>query len=181
MADKAALIVVDMLNRYEHEDADSLTVSVREVLPAMRELIAGASERDTPVIYVNDNYGDWSAGGTELCASAMEGRQRTLVEPILPPAEAAFVTKARHSTFYETSLDYLLRSQQIARVIFVGQVTEQCILYSALDAYVRHYQVAVPHDAVAHIYTELAGAALEMMERNMRAEVVSADRVLGGR
>jgi len=32
-----------------------------------------------------------------------------------------------------------------------GQVTEQCILYSALDAYVRHFEVVVRPDAVAHI------------------------------
>ncbi len=52
-----------------------------------------------------------------------------------------------------------------------GQVTEQCILYSALDAYVRHFEVAVPEDAVASIDPELAEAALEMMRRNMRADV----------
>ncbi|HEX3801206.1 MAG TPA: isochorismatase family cysteine hydrolase [Solirubrobacteraceae bacterium] len=178
MGERAALIVIDMLNRYEHEDAESLIVSVREVLPAMRELVGRARERDTPIVYVNDNYGDWSASRSELCASALEGRRRALVAPILPPAGAAFVTKARHSIFYETSLDYLLRSRQIDRLILIGQVTEQCILYSALDAYVRHYRVTVPHDAVAHIHTDLAGAALEMMKRNMRAEIVGAERAL---
>ena len=55
-----------------------------------------------------------------------------------------------------------------------GQVTEQCILYSALDAYVRHFEVVVPPDAVAHIDAELGEAALRMMERNMRASVVRA-------
>jgi nicotinamidase-related amidase len=52
-------------------------------------------------------------------------------------------------------------------------VTEQCILYSALDAYVRHLDVTVPRDGVAHIYEDLADSALEMMERNMRAELTS--------
>jgi nicotinamidase-related amidase len=58
--------------------------------------------------------------------------------------------------------------------VLTGQVTEQCILYSALDAYVRHFDVAVPPDAVAHIHGDLADAALKMMERNMRAELVPA-------
>ena len=58
--------------------------------------------------------------------------------------------------------------------MLVGQVTEQCILYSALDAYVRHFAVAVPRDAVAHIHEELADAALRMMERNMSADVGDA-------
>ncbi|HET9720235.1 MAG TPA: isochorismatase family protein, partial [Solirubrobacteraceae bacterium] len=51
---------------------------------------------------------------------------------------------------------------------------EQCILYSALDAYVRHFDVVIPRDAVAHIDPDLARAALRMMERNMRAAVVPA-------
>jgi len=50
-------------------------------------------------------------------------------------------------------------------------VTEQCILYSALDAYIRHFDVRVPPDAVAHIYEDLADAALRMMERNMSADL----------
>jgi nicotinamidase-related amidase len=59
-------------------------------------------------------------------------------------------------------------------VILTGQVTEQCILYSALDAYIRHLVVRVPADAVAHIYEDLAEAALKMMERNMSADVSPA-------
>jgi nicotinamidase-related amidase len=98
-----------------------------------------------------------------------------LVEPVLPTSDAGFVTKARHSIFYETPLDYLLRSDSVQRVALVGQVTEQCVLYSALDAYVRHYDVVVPRDAVAHIDAELAEAALRMMRCNMRAGLVSAD------
>ncbi len=58
-------------------------------------------------------------------------------------------------------------------------MTEQCILYSALDAYVRELDVAVPADAVAHIHEDLAEAALKMMKTNMSADVEpSADCVL---
>jgi nicotinamidase-related amidase len=69
---------------------------------------------------------------------------------------------------------YLLRHEEIERIVLVGQVTEQCILYSALDAYVRQFAVGVPRDAVAHIYEDLADAALRMMERNMSADVGAA-------
>ncbi len=43
--------------------------------------------------------------------------------------------------------------------------------HSALDAYVRHFEVAVAPDAVAHIHADRADAALRLMERNMRADV----------
>jgi nicotinamidase-related amidase len=72
-----------------------------------------------------------------------------------------------------TPLEYLLGQKEIDHLILTGQVTEQCILYSALDAYVRHLDVTVPRDGVAHIHEDLAKAALEMMERNMSAEIRS--------
>ena len=57
-------------------------------------------------------------------------------------------------------------------------MTEQCILYTALDAYVRHFTVVVPPDAVAHIHADLGDAALKMMQRNMSAEIVPAAECL---
>jgi nicotinamidase-related amidase len=62
----------------------------------------------------------------------------------------------------------------LERIILIGQVTEQCILYSALDAYVRHYSIVIPRDAVAHIHQDLADAALRMMETNMAGEIITA-------
>jgi nicotinamidase-related amidase len=171
---KSAIVVVDMLNRYDHEDGGRLIDSVREALPAMREVVARARAEDVPVVYVNDNYGDWSACRPQLVERALQGRAPELVEPIAPPPDVGFVVKARHSIFYQTQLEYLLREQDVDRIVLVGQVTEQCILYSALDAYVRHFAVAVPRDAVAHIHEDLADAALRMMERNMSADVAAA-------
>ncbi len=174
---KSALIVIDMLNEYDHEDADVLVDAVRDVLPAMQRLVARAQRERTPVVYVNDNYGDWAAGRPELTDRAIAGRGGDVVEPIAPDDGTWFIAKARHSIFYETQLEYLLREHEVERVVLVGQVTEQCILYSALDAYVRRLQVAVPRDAVASIDADLADAALRMMERNMQAEVTTSDDV----
>lgn len=172
---KSALIVVDMLNEYDHEDAEVLIESVRAALPAMRGLVERARREGTPAVYVNDNYGDWGAGRPEIVERAIAGRAGDLVEPIAPVEGSWFISKARHSIFYETQLEYLLREQEIERIVLVGQVTEQCVLYSALDAYVRHFDVAVPADAVAGIHPDLADAALRMMERNMRADVTRAE------
>jgi nicotinamidase-related amidase len=169
-----ALLVVDMLNRYEHDDAEPLKESVRTTLPAMARLVETARSGDALLVYVNDNHGDWSAGRRRLTAWAREGADASLIDPIAPPPDAPFLVKARHSAFYETQLEYLLRSHEVERVVLAGQVTEQCILYTALDAYIRHLEVAVPRDAVAHIHPELADAALRMMEVNMRADVVDA-------
>jgi nicotinamidase-related amidase len=174
-----ALLVIDMLNPYDHEDADELAEHVEGIVEPLAELIARAREADTELIYVNDNYGDFAATGRDLVERALAGRHPELVEPLVPPAECAFLQKVRHSAFYSTALDYFLGQRDVTEVILTGQVTEQCILYSALDAYVRHLSVSVPHDAVAPIDRELGDAAIQMMRRNMRAEIVSAAEALG--
>jgi nicotinamidase-related amidase len=171
---RTALIVVDMLNPYEHDDADKLAASVEGTIEPIRTLLDGAAGAGVDVIYVNDNYDDWSSSQEELARRACAGRRPDLVEPILPPADASFVVKARHSVFYGTPLEHLLHEREIASLLLCGQVTEQCILYSALDAYVRRFGVDVARDAVAHIDPSLAGAALRMMERNMSARLVEA-------
>ena len=173
-----ALLVVDMLNRYDHPDSEPLMRSAREVVPRIARLVGQARERGITVVYVNDNRGDWTAGRHELVETARQGPDPELIDPIVPPDDAPLVIKARHSIFYSTAAEYLLRQHGHDRLILTGQVTEQCILYSALDAYVRHFDVVVPHDAVAHIHEDLADAALRMMERNMRAHIDSADGLL---
>ena len=179
MAERSALIVVDMLNAYDHEDADRPVDSVEGAIEPIAALVERAVEQGVEIIYVNDNYGDWNSSQEELAEAALDGRRPELVEPILPPADADFVLKARHTIFYMTPLEYLLSQKGIGHVVLAGQVTEQCILYSALDAYVRHLRVSIPTDGVAHIHEDLAEAALKMMERNMRARVVPGSEAFG--
>jgi nicotinamidase-related amidase len=172
-------VVLDMLNPYDHPDADNLTVSAGAIVEPLADLVGRASVRDDVyVIYVNDNHGDFSAGREDLVRRALGGRRPDLVKPIVPEPDWAFLTKARHSAFYSTALDYLLGRLGVSTVVLAGQVTEQCILYSALDAYVRHLSVRVVSDAAAHIDPELGAAAIRMMRENMRADVVSAERCL---
>ena len=170
-AGRSGLVVVDMLNPYDHEDADTLTANVEAIVTPVSSIIARALEEDVEVIYVNDNYGDWTSSRDDLVQAAVGGARADLVEPVLPPEGVSFLFKARHSIFYGTSLEWLLSQKGIDHIVLVGQVTEQCILYSALDAYVRHLHVGVPRDGVAHIHANLADAAFEMMARNMRAEL----------
>jgi nicotinamidase-related amidase len=169
-----ALIVVDMLNPYEHEDADKLVESVEATLPTLVALRERAREEGVPTIYVNDNQGNWESSRSQLVEAALEGARPDLIEPILPDDDDLFLAKTRHSIFYATPLEYILAQEEIGRIVLAGQVTEQCVLYSALDAYLRHIDVGVPRDAVAHIFEDLAEASLTMMERNMHAEVCDA-------
>lgn len=174
-----ALLVVDMFNAYRHEDAGKLAASVQDIVEPLTDLTRRACERaDVDVVYVNDNYGDFTADRDSIVATALDGERPDLVKPLVPQGDCQFLTKVRHSAFYATPMNYLLRRIGCRRIILTGQVTEQCILYSALDGYIRHFDVVVPPDAVAHIEQRLGSAALEMMKRNMRAELVPAAECL---
>jgi nicotinamidase-related amidase len=174
-----ATIVIDMLNPYDHEDGDALAAQAAERIEPLKALIAATADAGAELVYVNDNYDDFTATSKDLGASAMNGRHPELIEPILPPKGTLFVQKVRHSAFYSTALDHLLRSRDLTTIVLAGQVTEQCILYSALDAYVRGFEVRVARDACVPLDTELGDAALKMMERNMSATVVPGAEALG--
>ncbi|GAA2305253.1 cysteine hydrolase [Streptomyces kunmingensis] len=176
----SALIVIDMINTYDHPDAEQLLPSARKIVPVVAGLIREARDHRIPVIYVNDNFGQWRSHQGALVDAALAGPHAELVKPLRPDGEALFVLKARHSIFYETPLTYLLWELGVRRVVLCGQVTEQCVLYSALDAHIRHLDVTVASDAVAHIHPELADAALEMMRRNMGAQIVAGQDVTFG-
>jgi nicotinamidase-related amidase len=174
-----AVLVIDMLNAYRHEDAELLVPNVADIIDPLAGLISTARERDdVDLIYVNDNFGDFTADHDDIVRSALEGERPDLVKPIVPDEQSRFLTKVRHSAFYATALGYLLGRLETKRLILTGQVTEQCILYTGLDAYVRHFPVVVPRDAVAHIDADLGNAALKMMERNMSAEITAAAECL---
>jgi nicotinamidase-related amidase len=174
---RPAVIVIDMINSYDHEDADLLVASARPVVPVVRKLIERARDAGVEVIYVNDNRGRWRSQGDDIVAAALHGPHPDLVEAVRPDEHSLFVVKARHSIFYQTPLEYLLDQQGISHIILCGQVTEQCVLYSALDAHIRKIAVTVARDAVAHIDPDLARAALRMMERNMGAVVADAEEI----
>ena len=173
-----ATIVIDMLNPYDHEDGEELAARARDRIEPLANLIEATTRSDHHLVYVNDNYDDFTATSKDLGAIAMEGRHPELVEPILPPKRALFVQKVRHSAFYESGLNHLLHVKEVERVVLCGQVTEQCVLYTALDAYIRGFDLRVVRDACVPLDDELGRAALKMMQLNMKADIVEAGDAL---
>jgi nicotinamidase-related amidase len=170
-----AVVVIDMMNTYRHDDAEDLIPNVEKIIDPLADLVRRARDADdVDLVYVNDNYGDFSAEFSDIVRAALDGARPDLIKPIAPAGASRLMTKVRHSAFYATALAYLLGRMETKRLILTGQVTEQCILYTALDAYVRHLPVVIPTDAVAHIDADLGKAALKMMEQNMSAELTTA-------
>jgi nicotinamidase-related amidase len=107
--------------------------------------------RDVPVLYVNDNFGQWrSDWGQVYRACADENRRGAPLARLLKPEpDDYFVLKPRHSAFYCTSLDVLLAGFGTRRLILTGIAGNICVLFSANDAHMRNLEVHVPRDCIA--------------------------------
>jgi nicotinamidase-related amidase len=86
------------------------------------------------------------------------------------------VLKPKHSAFYKTVLDVLLPNLEIERLILTGVTTDMCVLFTAIDAYMREMKIVVPEDCVAAVSQSDHEAALDYMKRVLDAEIVNSNR-----
>jgi nicotinamidase-related amidase len=87
-----------------------------------------------------------------------------------PEEDDYFVLKPKHSGFYSTTLDTLLRYLGARVLIITGIATDICVLFTANDAYMRDFKLVVPSDCVAAEEPEESAHALEQMRRVLKAD-----------
>src|SRR3954453_9687358 len=56
-----ALLLVDVLNDFRHDDGTRLGESFRDAHPRLRDVLSSSREADLPIVYANDHFGDWTA------------------------------------------------------------------------------------------------------------------------
>jgi nicotinamidase-related amidase len=167
---KDALLLVDVINDFGHEDGDALLASFRERHEGLVQALEQARGRDLPVIYANDNFGVWDGDARRLVRHAVqEGRGGGLVEAIAPAEGDRFVVKPRYSAFDHTPLVLVLRELGVERILIAGAATEMCVVQSAIDARELGFQVSILPDACSSVDEEHERLALRYAE-----EVVGA-------
>ena len=120
--------------------------------PAAADRIAGLKRRarsvGVPVVYVNDNFGRWRSDFNAQVEHCLRDgvRGKPLVERLRPEEDDYFVLKPKHSGFFSTTLDILLDYLEVKTVILAGVAGNICVLFTANDAYMRDFHLAVPHD-----------------------------------
>lgn len=172
-----ALLIIDLISDFRFEDGEKLARVARRIAPAIARLSKRARASGVPVIYVNDNRGRWRSDRTELLerCSGPDSLGKDVVSELAPESVDYFIFKPKHSGFFATPLAALLDHLGARTVILTGLTTEQCILFTAIDAYVREYELSVPRDCVAGL--RLARPALTHMERVLKANIASSTRV----
>jgi len=144
-----------------------------------RKAAPRAARAHVPTIYVNDNYGDWHAEFAELierCASRA-ARGRRLVEQLRPRPADFHVLKPLHSGFHSTSLGVLLERIEARCLVLTGVAAHICVLFTAIDAYMRGLEIVVPSDCVASESARQEQYALQQMAEVLRARIVPSQGV----
>src|SRR5918999_997811 len=146
-----ALLILDLISDFEFEDGDKLARAARRIVANISKLSQRARSAGVPVIYVNDNRGRWRSDRSELIERCCrpDSRGRKLVERLAPGDDDYFIFKPKHSGFFATPLAALLEHLGARTLILTGVTIEQCVLFTAIDAYVRDYELVVPRDCVA--------------------------------
>jgi nicotinamidase-related amidase len=167
-----ALLLVDVVNDFEHEHGERLLESFRARHDGFLRALGRARAEELTVVYANDSYGDWRGDGPALVRRALEGRGGELVEAIAPGEDACFVLKPRYSAFDHTPLALILREREIERLLLGGMSTEGCVAQTAIDARERGFKVSVLAEACATIDERVERIALEYLEAVAGARIV---------
>ncbi len=151
---------------------EELFVEAQRVAPQIAALKARARQVGIPCVYVNDNFGRWRSNFSEITKYCMrpESRGRHLVELLLPHEEDYFVLKPKHSGFYQTPLELLLKHFGTERLILAGLSSNSCILFTANDAYMRDLGLIIPEDGIAACNREEHCYALHHVKCMLKAD-----------
>lgn len=174
-----AVLLIDVISDFCFPGGAELAARSRAICPNILELRRHADDAGVPVIYANDNYGQWRSDFRQLVdrASGRHGKAPDVAEALKPRERDYFVLKPRHSAFYATPLDLLLNHLGARTVVLAGYAAEMCVMYTAMDAYIRGFEVVVATDCVTGHDPRAVAGALEHMETVMGARLIETARL----
>jgi nicotinamidase-related amidase len=162
-----ALLVIDMISTWDFDGAERLAPAAAAIAPVIGALKRRCVAVGVPVIYVNDNRDRWRSEFRALVRLSLENETGARIAQSLAPSDDDYsVLKPKHSVFYATPLDLLLRHLRARRLIVTGVASDQCVVMSAAEARMRDYEVVVPRDAVAAQTAERNDAALRQLQES---------------
>jgi nicotinamidase-related amidase len=168
-----AVLLIDVINDLEFEGAERLLPPALTAADRLAALAARARRAGVPVIYANDNFGRWRSDFSALLGRVLreDVRGRPIAERLRPEPTDYVVLKPKHSAFFSTTLDLLLRYLKTRTLVIGGFTADRCVLFTASDAYLRDFRVVVPSDGVASLDARVNRLALSQMQTLLDADV----------
>ena len=176
---RVVLLLIDVIDDFEFAGAEIL---LQHALPAAGQ-IADLKQRceaaNVPTIYINDNFGKWRSDFRNLVSHCVDDdtRGRPIVEKLRPKGQDYFVLKPKQSGFFSTTLDLLLKHLQTTTLILCGFTGDICVLFTAMDAHLRDYDLSVPRDCVVSQSATENARVLEYLERVLEADIRPANEI----
>ena len=174
-----ALLLIDVINDFDFPGADRLLRYARPMARNLLRLKQRAYKAGVPVIYVNDNFGRWKSDfrrTLDHCARC--GRGRDVVKLLRPEENDYFVLKPKHSGFFSSALDTLLRYLQTQTLILTGIAGNFCVLFTANDAYMRDFNLFVPSNCTVSNTKRENDSALQLMKKFLKADTRPSSRIV---
>jgi nicotinamidase-related amidase len=175
---KFALLLIDVINDFDFPEADQLLKYARPMAKNLLRLKRRAQKAGVPVVYVNDNFGRWQSDfrrTVEHCTQ--HGRGREVVELLRPEDSDYFVLKPKHSGFFSTTLETLLRYLGTETLIVTGIAGNFCVLFTANDAFMRDFNLFVPSDCTVSNTKNGNASALTLIRKFLKADTRSSSRI----
>ena len=168
-----ALLLIDVINHFQFPGGDRLLKNALPIAGRIRELKARARSTGIPAIYVNDNFVRWQSDFPHLLKHCLEPGVpgRPFVEQVAPDEHDYFVLKPKHSAFYQTPLEILLKHLGARSLILTGLCTNSCIMFTGHDAYMRDLKLYVPPDCVATYTRDEQDYAIGQIKSILKADV----------
>lgn len=168
-----ALLLIDVINDFDFPDAEKLLHHALPMAGRIATLKQRAAAAGVPTVYVNDNFGRWRSDFRALVEHCLRPERpgRAVVEQLVPGPDDYFVLKPKHSGFFSTTLDLLLARLQARTVVITGMAGNNCVLFTANDAYMRDLRLVVPCDTIASNTAEDNEYALRQMQVVLKADV----------
>lgn len=148
-----AILILDMISDFRF--ADGVTAA-RAALPVARRIAtlrARASRYGIPTVYVNDHLGRWRSDFSALLRHCMAAgsRGRQIATLLKPRVQDYRVLKPKHSGFFASPLEPVLEHLGTRTLVLTGSTLQQCVLFTAMEAYLRDYELYVPRDCVVSL------------------------------
>ena len=173
-----ALLIIDMISAWDFQDAAKLAPGALSIAPRIAALKRRCVDAGVPPIYVNDNHGHWRSDFRQIVLLSMQNDAGHRIAELLRPGPDDYsVLKPKHSAFFATPLDLLLRHLGVQRLIVTGVASDQCIVMSTADARMRDYEVVVPEDCVAAQTNSRNRRALDYLREAQKTKTTVSARI----
>ena len=173
MADKKALIIIDMLNDFVRKGAPLEVPNIASIIGPIKREIEKEKILGSPIIYLCDSHDTDDKEFKAFPPHAVKNTEGAkIIEEMKPEGNDLIVLKNTYSSFFKTELEGMLERLSVSRLVLTGCVTNICVLYTAADAVMRNYSVDVVEDAVIGLNQEDHRFALDQMKDVLKVNIV---------